>query len=437
MEGRETFTSKLGFIMSCLGSAIGLGNIWMFRWKLGQYGGAAFLIPYFIFVYLLGVTGLIGEFAFGRWMKGGSFEGIQKVFKKKNLPAGKAFSLIPAMAVGGTLIFYAVVVGWTFKYFFEAVKGSFFTLNMEELFNGFTGSKLSIFWAFVAIFVTLLIVNMGVIKGIENLNKIMMPSLFVIFVILLIRSLTLPGAMEGVAYLVKPRWDYLLKPVTWVMALGQAFFTVSLNGAGMVVYGSYLKEEEDIPKASMQIAIFDTLSALLAAFVIIPAVFAFGLNPSAGPSLLFITMPYVFKSMPFGYAFGILFFISIIFAAVSSLINMMEATSEAFLSQFKIGRVKGVAIISIMAFIIGIPLNLSMDVFGKWADFVTIYLAPLGTMISAITFYWIYGMDKALIEINKGCKEPLGNWFKPLGKYVFVISSILVLILGVIYNGIG
>ncbi|MBE6064539.1 sodium-dependent transporter [Clostridium cochlearium] len=437
MEGRETFTSKLGFIMSCLGSAIGLGNIWMFPWKLGQYGGAAFLIPYFIFVYLLGVTGLIGEFAFGRWMKGGSFEGIQKVFKKKNLPAGKAFSLIPAMAVGGTLIFYAVVVGWTFKYFFEAVKGSFFTLNMEELFNGFTGSKLSIFWAFVAIFVTLLIVNMGVIKGIENLNKIMMPSLFVIFVILLIRSLTLPGAMEGVAYLVKPRWDYLLKPVTWVMALGQAFFTVSLNGAGMVVYGSYLKEEEDIPKASMQIAIFDTLSALLAAFVIIPAVFAFGLNPSAGPSLLFITMPYVFKSMPFGYAFGILFFISIIFAAVSSLINMMEATSEAFLSQFKIGRVKGVAIISIMAFIIGIPLNLSMDVFGKWADFVTIYLAPLGTMISAITFYWIYGMDKALIEINKGCKEPLGNWFKPLGKYVFVISSILVLILGIIYNGIG
>lgn len=437
MEGRETFTSKLGFIMSCLGSAIGLGNIWMFPWKLGQYGGAAFLIPYFIFVYLLGVTGLIGEFAFGRWMKGGSFEGIQKVFKKKNLPAGKAFSLIPAMAVGGTLIFYAVVVGWTFKYFFEAVKGSFFTLNMEELFNGFTGSKLSIFWAFVAIFVTLLIVNMGVIKGIENLNKIMIPSLFVIFVILLIRSLTLPGAMEGVAYLVKPRWDYLLKPVTWVMALGQAFFTVSLNGAGMVVYGSYLKEEEDIPKASMQIAIFDTLSALLAAFVIIPAVFAFGLNPSAGPSLLFITMPYVFKSMPFGYAFGILFFISIIFAAVSSLINMMEATSEAFLSQFKIGRVKGVAIISIMAFIIGIPLNLSMDVFGKWADFVTIYLAPLGTMISAITFYWIYGMDKALIEINKGCKEPLGNWFKPLGKYVFVISSILVLILGVIYNGIG
>ena len=437
MEGRETFTSKLGFIMSCLGSAIGLGNIWMFPWKLGQYGGAAFLIPYFIFVYLLGVTGLIGEFAFGRWMKGGSFEGIQKVFKKKNLPAGKAFSLIPAMAVGGTLIFYAVVVGWTFKYFFEAVKGSFFTLNMEELFNGFTGSKLSIFWAFVAIFVTLLIVNMGVIKGIENLNKIMMPSLFVIFVILLIRSLTLPGAMEGVAYLVKPRWDYLLKPVTWVMALGQAFFTVSLNGAGMVVYGSYLKEEEDIPKASMQIAIFDTLSALLAAFVIIPAVFAFGLNPSAGPSLLFITMPYVFKSMSFGYAFGILFFISIIFAAVSSLINMMEATSEAFLSQFKIGRVKGVAIISIMAFIIGIPLNLSMDVFGKWADFVTIYLAPLGTMTSAITFYWIYGMDKALIEINKGCKEPLGNWFKPLGKYVFVISSILVLILGVIYNGIG
>lgn len=437
MEGRESFTNKLGFIMSCLGSAIGLGNIWMFPWKLGQFGGAAFLIPYFIFVYLLGVTGLIGEFTFGRWMKAGSFEGIQRVFKKKNLSGGKIFSLIPAMAVGGTLIFYAVVVGWTFKYLFEAIKGSFYNVNIEELFTGFTGSNLSIFWTFVAIFVTLLIVNMGVIKGIENLNKIMMPSLFVIFIILLVRSLTLPGAMEGVLYLVKPRWEYLLKPITWIMALGQAFFTVSLNGAGMVVYGSYLKEEEDIPKASMQIAIFDTLSALLAAFVIIPAVFAFGLNPSAGPSLLFITMPYVFKSMPFGYVFGILFFVSIIFAAVSSLINMMEATSEAFLSQFKIGRVKGVAIISFIAFIIGIPLNLSMDVFGRWADFVTISLAPLGTMVSAVTFFWIYGMDNAFVEINKGCKKPLGNWFKPLAKYVFVISSILVLILGVIYNGIG
>lgn len=437
MEERENFTSKLGFIMACLGSAIGLGNIWMFPWKLGQYGGAAFLIPYFIFVYLLGVTGLIGEFAFGRWTKGGSFEGIRRVFKDKKVPGGKIVSLVPALAVGGTLVFYAVVVGWTFKYFFESVKGSFYSVNIEQFFNDFTGSNLSIFWAFIAILVTLFIVNMGVIKGIEKLNKIMMPALFIIFIILLIRGLTLPGAMKGVEYLLKPKWNYLLKPVTWIMALGQAFFTVSLNGAGMVVYGSYLKDTEDIPKASMQIAIFDTLSALLAAFVIIPAVFAFGLNPSAGPSLLFITMPYVFKSMPLGYVFEILFFISIIFAAVSSLINMLEATSEAFLSQFKIGRFKGVAVISIIAFLIGIPLNLSMDAFGKWADFVTIYLAPLGTMLSTFTFFWIYGVDNALVEINKGSKEPLGNWFKPLGKYVFVFSCVLVIILGVIYNGIG
>ncbi|MEW9094959.1 MAG: sodium-dependent transporter [Clostridiaceae bacterium] len=437
MVERESFTSKLGFVLSCLGSAVGLGNIWMFPWKLGQYGGAAFLIPYFICVFLLGSTGLVGEFAFGRSRKSGSLQGIKEVFNERGKKGGKLLSFIPIMAVAGTLVFYGVVVGWVFKYFYASLKGEFYTEDMGNFFANFAGTKSSIPWHFIAMAFTLAIVAFGVIKGIERMNKIMMPALFIIFAVLAIRVSTLPNAIEGVKYLLIPRWEYLLKPITWVMALGQAFFSVSLNGAGMVVYGSYLKEDVNIPKASMQVAIFDTLSALLAAFIVIPAAFAFGLNPEAGPSLLFITMPYIFKSMPFGYYFGILFFLSVIFASVSSIINMLEATSEAFMSIFKANRLKSSIIITLIAFIIGIPLNLSMDRFGVWSDFVTIYLAPIGSLVAAITFFWVYGMDNALKDINLGAEKPLGKWFQPLAKFVLPIASILVLIFGIIYNGIG
>lgn len=437
MVERESFTSKLGFVLSCLGSAIGLGNIWMFPWKLGQYGGAAFLIPYFIFVFLLGTTGLIGEFSFGRWKKSGSLNGITEVFKEKRILGGKVVSIIPTLAVAGTLVFYAVVVGWVFRYFVASVDNSFTRVEISSYFSSFAGTKSSVIWHFIAIAFTLMIVILGVIKGIEKINKIMMPALFVIFIVLLVRSVTLPGAMEGVKYLLIPRWQYLLKPITWIMALGQAFFTVSLNGAGMVVYGSYLKDKEDIPKAALQVAIFDTLSALLAAFIIIPAVFAFGLNPSAGPSLLFITMPHIFTSMHFGYVFGVLFFLSIIFAALSSLVNMMEATTEAVMSKANMSRFKACAIVSVIAFIIGVPLDLSMQKFGMWSDFITIYLAPIGALIASITFFWINNVEKAREEINKGAQTPLGKWFNPIAKYVFSASAILVLILGAIFNGIG
>ncbi|MCY6371411.1 sodium-dependent transporter [Clostridium ganghwense] len=434
---RETFSGKLGFILSCLGSAIGLGNIWMFPWRLGKYGGAAFLIPYFICVFTLGVTGLIGEFAFGRSRQGGSLKGIKEVFKEKNLRFGKFFAVMPTLAVSGILIFYTIVVGWVLRYFCASLKGNLNSVDIPKYFNNFAGTSQSIGWHFLAMVIGVVIVILGVAKGIERINKIIMPSLFIIFVILMIRSLTLSGAMEGVKYLLVPDWSYLFKPMTWIMALGQAFFTVSLNGAGMVVYGSYLKKDVDIISSSINVAIFDTISALLASLIIIPAAFAFGLDPAAGPSLLFITMPFIFKSMPLGYIFSILFFISIVFAAISSAINMLEASSEAFISQFKMRRVKSVVIIGVIAFIIGIPLDVDMAKFGAWADFITIYLAPIGAIIASIAFFWIYGADRALKDINEGSKKPLGKWFKPVAKYLYTFSIVIVLILGIIYNGIG
>ncbi|AEB75177.1 sodium-dependent transporter [Clostridium botulinum] len=436
MEKRETFSGKLGFILACLGSAIGLGNIWMFPWRLGQFGGAAFLIPYFICVFILGTTGLMIEFSFGRSRRCGSLKGIQDTFNERNKPFGKILSVIPTLAVGCTLVFYSVVVGWIFKYFFMSVNGEIYNTNIGKFFDTFAGTSSSIPWHLLALTLTVVIVLLGITKGIEKANKILMPGLFVVFVILLIRSITLDGAIAGLKYLLIPHWAFLFKPMTWIMALGQAFFTVSLNGAGMVVYGSYLKDKEDIPSAALNVAIFDTISALLAAFIIMPAVFSFGLDPTSGPSLLFITMPHIFNAMPLGYLFGILFFLSIIFAGISSAMNMLEAPSEALISKFNFKRIFAVLLVAVIAFFIGIPLDLSMSRFGHWADFVTIYLAPIGSIIASITFMWVYGFDNALKDINKGCKKPVGNWFKPLS-YLFIFSALLVLILGIIYNGIG
>lgn len=437
MKERENFSGKLGFILSCIGSAVGLGNIWMFSWRLGQYGGAAFLIPYCLFVGILGTTGLMGEFALGRSRKKGSYGGIKEIFKEKNLPLGSLIATIPTIGLAGIFLFYTIVVGWILRYFCAFLSGTLNKVDIPSYFTSFVGTPSSIVWHGLAMVITAGIVIGGVAQGIEKINKVIMPALFIIFAALMIKSLTLPGAEEGIKYLLVPKWHHLKEPITWVMALGQAFFTVSLTGSALVVYGSYLGDDIDIPNSAINTVIFDTMSALLAAFIIIPAAFSFGLDPTAGPALLFITVPSIFKMMPAGHIFGALFFLSVIFAAVSSAINMLEAPVEAIMYKFKWTRLKSVLIISILAFVLAIPLDLSLDKFGAFSDFITVYLSPLGAVLAAITFFWVYGIDKAREEINKGAVRPLGKWFEPVAKYVFVIVAIGVLILGAVYGGIG
>ncbi|MCT4605140.1 MAG: sodium-dependent transporter [Marinisporobacter sp.] len=434
---RETWTSRLGFILACIGSAIGLGNIWMFPWRLGQFGGAAFLIPYLVFVFLLGTSGLMGEFAFGRSQQRGPIGAFEKVFKEKNLPFGSIVGSIPVMAIGGIFTFYSVVVGWVLKYFTLAVSGSFNHINIDATFGNFAGHPESISWNILAILITLTIVIFGIKQGIEKVNKIMMPSLFIIFIILVVRSLSLNGSIEGVKYLLLPDWSYLLKPITWIMALGQAFFTVSLGGGAMLVLGSYLKKDEDIPSSAIQTAFFDTSAAFLAAFIIIPAAFAFNLNVSAGPPLLFITMPHIFTKMSGGYFFGTAFFLCIIFAAISTEVVLMEVIVEAFMDRLGFSRKKGVLTAACIAIIFGIPLDLNMNLFGKFADFISIYLLPLSALLAAIAFFWIYGIERAMAEVNRGASKPFGKWWGFFAKYVFVFVAGAVLILGIIYGGIG
>lgn len=434
---RDEFSSRFGFIISCIGAALGLGNIWMFSYKLGKYGGAAFLIPYFIFIFVLGTTGLITEFTFGRTFKSGSFGGIRKVFKEKKLRGGMIVGAIPPIGMMGTFMFYSIVIGWILKYFALSISGEINYIDTTTYFNTFAGTINSVPWFLLSVLITVSVVCLGVSKGIEKLNKIVMPLLLVLFVVITIKSLSLPGAIEGVKYLLNPQWEFLFKIETWVMALGQAFFTVSLTGCGMVVYGSYINEKFDIPASAMSTALFDTIAALLASFMIIPAVFAFGLDPAAGPSLLFITVPKVFQSMPYGGLISTLFFLSIIFAAISSSVNMLEAAVEAFLSITHLTRKQGGIILGIMGFILALPLAVNEARFGGFTDFITIILSPIGVLIVAVVFFHIFDNKRGLIEINKGAKRPIAKGFMFFGKYIFVFTTILVIVLGVMYGGIG
>lgn len=437
---RERWTGKMGFILASVGSAIGLGNIWLFSWRMGAYGGAAFLIPYLLFVFCIASVGLMEEWAFGRSQRKGAIGAFRKVFEARKTGTGKigaALGFIPVMAVFAVYIFYAIVIGWLLKYFVLSVTGAFSSMNIPEYFGTFTGTGETIGWHAAAVLGTMVIVLFGVQKGIEKANKIMMPVLFGILVILLIRSVTLPGAGDGLAYMFVPDWAKLAETETWVMALGQAFFTLSLGGATMLVYGSYARDDTDIPSASMQTVLFNFMASLLAAFAIIPAVFAFDLDPAAGPGLLFVTIPNVFDQMPGGHIFGILFFLSVVFAGFSSSVSMLEPAVDGFMDKTGISRIWAVIVLSLIAFVIGLPLDTDMARFGLWADIATVYVLPFGALVSAVVFFWIFGADKARAEINKNAARRFGKWFEPYAKYVFVSVALLVMILNIAFGGIG
>ena len=271
--------------------------------------------------------------------------------------------------------------------------------------------------------------------GIEKISKFMMPAFFILFFIIAIRVAFLPGSWEGYLYLLIPDWSYLGKFETWVMAMGQAFFSLSINGAGMLIYGSYMKKSEDIIHHSVMTAILDTIAALLAGFAIIPAVFAFGISPSSGPPLMFVTLPQVFQSMPMGRLFAVFFFVSVFFAGITSLINMMEACSEALSSQLKFSRRLAVCVIAVVVFGVSIFLE-ALPKMGAWLDTVTIYIAPFGALLCAVFIYFILGMKDIKAELNLGRKKPLGRSFDVIA-YFYVIVAAAVLVLGIYYGGIG
>lgn len=433
MNKNGNFKSTVGFVLACVGSAVGMGNIWMFPYRLGQYGGAAFLIPYLIFIALFGFVGLSAEFALGRMAKTGTLGAYAYCWKNK---FGKYIGWLPLLGSLGIAIGYSVILGWVFRSIQGVLTNELLTNDIPAFFTNMTQSFSNVPCHFSVLFVTCLLLFTSATNAIEKVNKVLMPAFFILFIILAIRVSLFNGAIEGYKFLFVPKWEYLLNKETWIMAMGQAFFSLSITGSGMIVYGAYLKDDVDIPKASMQTAIFDTIAAMLAAIAIMPAVFSFGIDPVSGPSLMFLTLPEVFKQMPLGNFFALFFFISVAFAGITSLINMLEAVCESWQNRFHISRKKAVLLCGIITFIISVCIE-NGDIVGKWMDVVTIYIIPFAALLGAITIYYILGWNALKQELDKGRKKPVGPTFKFLGKYVYVFLAIIILILGILYNGIG
>ena len=438
MEHRRSagqFATSAGFILAAVGSAVGMGNIWLFPYRVGQYGGGAFLVPYFIFVALFSCVGLSGEFALGRLTGTGASGSFDYVLKTRGKKGGSLIGVLPLLGVLGIAIGYSVVVGWVLKYTAGAITGSVLAGDAQTYFSAMAVDFGSIPWHLAAVALTAGVLMLGVKDGIEKISKFMMPAFFILFVIIAVRVAFLSGSGEGYRYLLTPDWSYLLNFETWVMAMGQALFSLSINGAGMLIYGSYMKKSEDIVHHSVMTAVLDTVAALLAGFAIIPAVFAFGIAPNSGPPLMFVTLPQVFQNMPMGRLFAVLFFVSVFFAGITSLINMMEACSEALSTQLKLPRKGAVAVIAAVVF--GVSLFLEkLDNMGAWLDTVTIYIAPFGALLCAVFIYFILGMPAIKGELDRGRKKPLGRGFDVLA-YVYVAVAAAVLVLGIVYGGIG
>ncbi|MEG2119612.1 MAG: sodium-dependent transporter, partial [Pseudoflavonifractor sp.] len=276
----------------------------------------------------------------------------------------------------------------------------------------------------------------GVSTGIEKISKFMMPAFFLLFLIIAVRVAFLPNAMEGYLYLLVPKWEHLANPMTWIYAMGQAFFSLSINGAGMLIYGSYMKKSENIIRQSVFTAILDTCAALLAAFAIIPAVFSFGIPLDRGPSLLFVTMPKIFALMPAGRLFAILFFVSVFFAGITSLMNMLEACSEALGRSAKLSRTISTTVIGGLVFAVSVFLE-SLSGMGSWMDLITIYIAPFGAVLGAIFIYWVLGLDPIQKELMLGRKKPMSRAFGIIAKYIYVPLAAVVVLFGILYGGIG
>ena len=433
MNKNGNFKSTVGFVLACVGSAVGMGNIWMFPYRLGQYGGAAFLIPYLIFIALFGLVGLSAEFALGRMAKTGTLGAYAYCWKNK---FGKYIGWLPLLGSLGIAIGYSVILGWVFRSIQGVLTNELLTNDIPAFFTNMTQSFSNVPCHFLVLFVTCLLLFTSATNAIEKVNKVLMPAFFILFIILAIRVSLFDGAIEGYKFLFVPKWEYLLNKETWIMAMGQAFFSLSITGSGMIVYGAYLKDDVDIPKASMQTAVFDTIAAMLAALAIMPAVFSFGIDPVSGPSLMFLTLPEVFKQMPLGNFFALFFFISVAFAGITSLINMLEAVCESWQNRFHISRKKAVLVCGIITFIVSVCIE-NGDIVGKWMDVVTIYIIPFAALLGAITIYYILGWNALKQELDKGRKKPVGPTFKFLGKYVYVFLALIILILGILYNGIG
>ncbi|TXJ41206.1 sodium-dependent transporter [Brachyspira pilosicoli] len=384
---RERLSSRLGFLLVSAGCAIGLGNIWRFPYITGKYGGAAFVIIYIISLLVVGIPILIMEFSIGRAGQR-DIAGSYKVLEKK----GYKWHIIGYVQIIGCLIlmmFYTTVAGWSIIYAFYMLVGKVDNLSAEgvgELFGATLASPyISVIGLFVTVLLATIICFIGLQKGVEKYSKFMMSSLFVIVVILIIRSVTLPNAIEGVKFYLLPdlgkMFDGGIKNFFEVVyaAVGQAFFTLGIGIGSMTIFGSYIGKERTITNETLIIVVLDTLIAFLSGLVIFPASFAFGVNPGEGPGLAFVTLPNIFNSMPLSRFWGVLFFVFLSMAALTTVITVFENLIAFTMSEFNLKRNISSVIVGIVVFVLGSTTALGFNVLsfiqpmGKGSSFLDLY----------------------------------------------------------------
>ncbi|WP_312644207.1 sodium-dependent transporter [Hydrogenoanaerobacterium sp.] len=441
---RGQFTSSFGFILAAAGSAIGLGNLWKFPYVAGNSGGGFFIVFYFLFALILGVPIMLAEMSIGRKTELNPIGAFQKLNKKWTF-----VGVLCCVCAFIILSYYSVVGGWVLKYIFAYLTGGNFGTDTSAYFGNFISSAFEpaiwhiIFMAFCA-----LVVIGGVAKGIEKASKFMLPCLFILIVVVAIRSVTLPGGMEGVKFLLVPKFDAIgsLRELSNVMvlAMGQIFFSLSLGLGIAITYGSYLKKDSNLQKDAFVIVGLDTLMAVLSGLAILPAVFAFGFAPTAGPGLIFETLPSVFDSMPLGIVFGLLFFILVFFAAATSAIALLEVVAAYFIDHFRWSRIKATVLMAFVMGVIGIFASLSMgplagftiggmnlfDAMGFLTDKI---LMPIGAFCICIFVGYVWGVDKVAAEVqHHGVKFHILRFFNVCIKYIAPALILVILVMGLI-----
>jgi len=438
-QNREQWTSKLGFILSAAGSAIGLGAIWKFPYMTGMSGGGAFFMIFLIFTIFVGFPILLAEFIIGR--------GSQKdaISAYSFYAPGTQWHIIGIIGMITSFIllsFYSAIGGWILFYMVKTVSGALSGLSDSEygaVFDHYIADpQIAVISQFIFMLITIVIVSKGIQKGIEKASKIMMPALFIAFIILIIRSLTLDNAMEGVAFFLYPDFSSLTSR-TILFALGQSFFSISVGVSVMVTYSSYLSKKEDLTKSAFTIVTMNIIISLLAGLAIFPAVFSFGFEPTEGPGLLFVVLPAVFNKMPFGAFFLLIFLLLFLFATLTSAFSMLEIIVASMTKKDPSKRKKVTWITGILIFLVGVPSALSfgllsdVTIFGQTIfDFldsmVSNILMPLGALAIAVFTFTRIPKETLFREISVGStkrNQLFALWFLVI-KYVVPVAITIV-----------
>jgi len=427
---RETFTSNFGLLMTMIGVAVGLGNVWRFPYMVGKFGGAAFVFFYLLAVFFIGIPAMMAEWTLGRYTRRGTLG----AFAKGGFPGGKYVGVFLFCIVICATGYYSVSLGWVAYYALgEIVKGLGGQLNSGAILPPNAGFNLTSFFlqllmTSIVIFTCGIILVKGLRKGIEKVSKLIMPALLTILIILIIRAITLEGASEGIKWYIGGFRFRELTGSVMAAALGQAVFSMSLGGTFMVIYGSYLDKGSNIPKNAIFTGIGDTVAGLLAGFAIFPAVFAFGLEPASGPSLIFHTLPKTFAMMPAGWLFGLIFFLGLFGAAYLSDVAAFEVLVGGIVDNTKLSRKNAVLLICAIVFVLAIPPLINFKIFVPWDLTFGSGMQTLGALLAVITAVWCIKRSKALKELSEGTGKPF-----PLFLYWWmrIVIPIAILFIGI------